>query len=257
MKRYRLLGCEWNGKNIFIICSKYMSNQNSNNVFHEHEGFTWCVYGFMTWNCLYLYILYLLYILVFILSVTSSYYELLLLLFLKTLSYLISLIPVHLLISVIALIYKLVFFKFVSTSTGSSSSTHRWHQLHQVFLQSRTSTSTNAPTPKYISPVDVAWKDPKSSCFYILPLDTVRFYVQTTINLQRKCLGTSDCRNMENILIDYIWLNVQAKYLIQTILYHFKWDMALWKWPKCPQYMQRNWWQRIIQGWRNYFGNKR
>ena len=72
-------------------------------------------------------------------------------------------------------------------------------------------------------------------------MKTVRFYVQTAINLLRKCLGTPDCRNMENMLIDFIWLNVQAKYLKQTILYHFKWNMALWKWPKCPQYMQRTW----------------
>ena len=70
---------------------------------------------------------------------------------------------------------------------------------------------------------------------------TVRFYVQTPINLLRKCLVTPDCRNMENMLIDFIWLNVQAKYLKQTILYHFKWNMALLKWPKCPQYMQRTW----------------
>ena len=86
-------------------------------------------------------------------------------------------------------------------------------------------------------------------------MKTVRFYVQTAINLQRKCLGTPDCKNMENMLIDFIWLNVQAEYLIQTILYHFKWDIALWRWPKCPQYMQRTWWQTVaysIRGWRNY-----
>ena len=76
-------------------------------------------------------------------------------------------------------------------------------------------------------------------------MKTVRLYVQTAINLQRKCLGTPDCKSMENILIDFTWLNVQAKYLIQTILYHFKWDIALWKWPKCPQYMQRTWWQTV------------
>ena len=61
----------------------------------------------------------------------------------------------------------------------------------------------------------------------------------------RKCLGTPNCKYMENMLVDFIWLNVQAKYLEQTILYHFKWDMALWKWPKCPQCMQRTWWQTV------------
>ena len=75
-------------------------------------------------------------------------------------------------------------------------------------------------------------------------MKTLRFYVQTSINLQSKCLGTPDCKNMGNV-IDFIWLNVQAMYLIQTILYHFKWDMALWKWPKCPQYMQWTWWQTV------------
>ena len=84
----------------------------------------------------------------------------------------------------------------------------------------------------------------RSTLTYI-NMKTVRLYIETAINLQRKCLGTPDCKNMENMLIDFIWLNVQAKYLIQTILYHFKWDMALWKWPKCPQYIQRNWWQTV------------
>ena len=54
--------------------------------------------------------------------------------------------------------------------------------------------------------------------------------------------GNSRLQKHRNMFIDFIWLNVQAKYLIQTILYPFKkWDMALWKWPKCPQYMQRTW----------------
>ena len=65
-------------------------------------------------------------------------------------------------------------------------------------------------------------------------MKTLRFYVQTAINLQRKCLWTQDWRNIDNISIDFIWLNVQVEYLIQTILYHFKWDMALWKLPRCP-----------------------
>ena len=76
-------------------------------------------------------------------------------------------------------------------------------------------------------------------------MKTVRFYVQTAINLHRKWLETPDCKYMENMLIDFIWLTVQAIYLIQTILYHFKWYMALWKRPKCPQYMQRTWWQTV------------
>ena len=83
-----------------------------------------------------------------------------------------------------------------------------------------------------------------STLIYI-NMKTVRIYVQTAINLQRKCLGTPDCRNMKNMLTDFTWLNVQPKYLIQTILYDFKWDMALWKWPKCPQYMQPTWWQTV------------
>ena len=76
-------------------------------------------------------------------------------------------------------------------------------------------------------------------------MKTVRLYIQTAINLQRKCQGTPDYKNMENMLIDFTWLNVQAKYLIQTILYNYKWDMALWKSLKCPQYMQRTWWQTV------------
>ena len=46
-------------------------------------------------------------------------------------------------------------------------------------------------------------------------MKTVSLYIQTAINLQTKCLGTPDCKNMENMLIDFIWLNVQAKYRIQ------------------------------------------
>ena len=48
------------------------------------------------------------------------------------------------------------------------------------------------------------------------------------MNLPSKCLETPDGENMENMLMDFIWLNVQAKYLTQTILYYFKWNMALW-----------------------------
>ena len=81
-------------------------------------------------------------------------------------------------------------------------------------------------------------------------MKTVRLYVQTAINLQRKCLGTPGCKNMENIFINFIWLNVQAEYLIQTILYHFKWDMALWKWPKYSEPGDKQW-QHSLWGWRN------
>ena len=65
-------------------------------------------------------------------------------------------------------------------------------------------------------------------------MKTAILYIQTAINLQRKCLWTPDCKSTENMLIDFIWLNIQAKYLVQTILDHFKWDMALWKRYKCP-----------------------
>ena len=47
-------------------------------------------------------------------------------------------------------------------------------------------------------------------------------------------------------LIDrLIDLNVETKSPIQTILYQFKWNVALSKWPKCPQYMQGTWWQTV------------
>ena len=68
-------------------------------------------------------------------------------------------------------------------------------------------------------------------------MKTVRFYVKTTVNLQRKCL-------VENIFIDLIWLNVQARSPMQTILYQFE-HIDLWKWPKCPQHMQWTWWQTV------------
>ena len=65
-------------------------------------------------------------------------------------------------------------------------------------------------------------------------MKTVKFYVQPAIKHHIKCLGTPDCKYMENMSIDFIWLNVQMKYLVQTNLCHFKWEMALCKWPKCP-----------------------
>ena len=108
--------------------------------------------------------------------------------------------------------------------------------------------NTITQTQDIFSLTGAAWKHPKHPCFCILPLEfevnidihkhenmkTLRLYIQTSINPQRKCLGTPDCKNMWNVLIDFIWINVQAKYFIQTILYHFKWDMALRKWPKLP-----------------------
>ena len=109
-------------------------------------------------------------------------------------------------------------------------------------------------TQDIFSLADTAWKHHKNPCFCILPLD---FEVNIAIHKHENSEGTYSNRNksqkeisgnsrlqnknMENMLIDFIWLNVQAKYLIQTILGHFKWHMALWKWPKCPQYMQRTW----------------
>ena len=36
----------------------------------------------------------------------------------------------------------------------------------------------------------------------------------------------------ENMFIDFTWLNVQAKSPTWTILYQFKWDVALCKLPK-------------------------
>ena len=76
--------------------------------------------------------------------------------------------------------------------------------------------------------VDTAWKHHKYQCFWILPLEfgstlnyinmkTVRFYVKTTINLQKKYLGTPDCKYTEKIFVDFIWLDVQAKSPTQII----------------------------------------
>ena len=81
-------------------------------------------------------------------------------------------------------------------------------------------------------------------------MKTARFYVQTATNIQRKCRGTPDWTYTEDMFIDFTWLNIQAKYLIQTILYHSKRDEALWKWPKCPKYILRTWSQQSIRGWR-------
>ena len=85
-------------------------------------------------------------------------------------------------------------------------------------------------------------------------MKTVRLYIQTAINFQGNVWEFRDCKSMENMLIDFIWLNVQAKYLIQTISYHFKWDMALWKWPNAPSTCSEpggKQWQNSIRGWCN------
>ena len=111
-------------------------------------------------------------------------------------------------------------------------------------------------TPDIFSLADAAWKQHKHPCFCILPLE---FGVNTDIykhennevlcsnpnKSPKEMAGNSRLQNMEHVLIDFILLNVQAKYLIQTILYHFKWDVTLCKWPKCPEYMQRTWWQTV------------
>ena len=76
-------------------------------------------------------------------------------------------------------------------------------------------------------------------------MKSVRFYVQTAINRQRKCPESPYCKYIENLLMFFFWLNAQAKSPKQTILYQFKWDTALWKSPKCPQYMQRTWWLTV------------
>ena len=86
------------------------------------------------------------------------------------------------------------------------------------------------PNPRYIFPGGRSMKTSQiSMILYIaarvcgqhwhryINMETVRFYVQTAINLQRRCLGIPDCKYMENMLIYFIWLNVQTKYLIQTI----------------------------------------
>ena len=125
--------------------------------------------------------------------------------------------------------------------------------------------------PDIFSVADAAWKHPKYPCFCILSLEfvvnidiqnmkTVKFYVQPAINHHMKCLGTPDCKYMENMSVDFIWLNAQAKYLIQTILCHFKWDMPgeIWLFESDPN-APSTWsepggkqWQRSIRGRRNW-----
>ena len=64
-------------------------------------------------------------------------------------------------------------------------------------------------------------------------MKTVRLYVEIAINLQRKCLGTPDCKYTENM----------HKFHLTKCLYQFKWDMTPCKWSKCCQYTQRTWWR--------------
>ena len=117
--------------------------------------------------------------------------------------------------------------------------THRWRhrvasKFPSIFMFRRGWLREQiTQTQDKFSLADAPWKPPKYPCFWILPLEfevnidihnmkTVRLYIQTIINLQRKYLGSPDCKNIENKLIYFIRLNVHDKYLIQTILYHFK-----------------------------------
>ena len=60
---------------------------------------------------------------------------------------------------------------------------------------------------------------------------------------------------MENMFMDVIWLNVQAKYLIQTIYITLS-EIWLYKSdPNAPSTCSEpggKQWQHSIQGWRNY-----
>ena len=128
-----------------------------------------------------------------------------------------------------------------------------------AFLRFRWSLFLRLQCPKpqiYISLVDATWKHPKYTCFQILPLEfgvNINIYKHENSEIlysnhnksQTKMSGNSRLQMHGKMLIDFIWRNVQAKYLMQTILCHFKWDMAPWKWPMCPQYMQWTWWKTV------------
>ena len=101
-----------------------------------------------------------------------------------------------------------------------------------------------------------AWKHPKYPWFCILPLEFgVNIDIQKHENSEVLCSNRNKSSKKmprkpwlqihENILIDFIWLNVQTKSLIQTILYQSRWGIALWKSPQCPQSMQWTWWQTL------------
>ena len=69
---------------------------------------------------------------------------------------------------------------------------------------------------------------------------TVGFYAESAI--QWKCLCTPNCTYIENMLMNFIKINLFNISPMQTILYQFKSDMIAWKRPGCPQCMQRTWW---------------
>ena len=84
----------------------------------------------------------------------------------------------------------------------------RWLFISKVQWYSR---ECNAPNPRYIFPGGCSMKISQIPMFLhiaarvwgsrlaYINMKTVRFYVQTAINLQKKCLGTPDCKNMENM----------------------------------------------------------
>ena len=76
--------------------------------------------------------------------------------------------------------------------------------------------SINVLNPRYIFPVGRSMKTFQRPMFLhistrawgstmtYIDMKTVKFYIQTTINLQRECLGTPDCKYMVFMLIDFI-----------------------------------------------------
>ena len=113
-------------------------------------------------------------------------------------------------------------------------------------------------TPDIFSLAEAAWKHHRYPCFCIFPLE---FGVNIDIHKHGKsevlCSNrykSPDCKYMENILIDFIWLNVQAKYLIQAILYHYygmpNWTlMLIFRYQKFDFLISENrnfWYQKII-----------
>ena len=54
-------------------------------------------------------------------------------------------------------------------------------------------------------------------------------------------LATTECKNMENIFVNFIWINAHDKSAVKIILYQFKRDICLRKRPKCPWDMPRTW----------------
>ena len=130
----------------------------------------------------------------------------------------------------------------------------------------KTQMHSNYPNPRYIFPGGRSMKTSQIPMFLhiaaslgstltYINMKTVRFYVETAINLQRKCLGTPDCKNMENMLINFIWrVKVQDKYLMETIFITLN---EIWLYESDPNApitcsepggKQR---QHSIRGWRN------